>query len=104
MPACHPFRPFPVAMLHSVRRDRKERRVIGKQGSVWQAVRTGPGREKGEAMTAQEQKQAAEPRVFVSAKEAQGVPRPDRTDEEIRADIRESVQRNLSALRTLSKL
>ena len=55
-------------------------------------------------MTAQEQKQAAEPRVFVSAKEAQGVPRPDRTDEEIRADIRESVQRNLSALRTLSKL
>ncbi|WP_425145228.1 hypothetical protein [Deinococcus sp.] len=44
------------------------------------------------------------PRPYVSAKEAQGHPQPDKTDEQMRADMRESVRRNAAALQTLAKL
>lgn len=43
-------------------------------------------------------------RVFVSAKDARRTPKPERTDEQIRAEMKESVQRNAATLRTLSKL
>ena len=45
-----------------------------------------------------------EPRRFVSLKELHPQPLPEESEEQIRAEMRESVRRNAAALQTLAKL
>lgn len=55
-------------------------------------------------MKCPEQPDAAPPLRFRKASEVRRKPAPPRTEEQIRADMEESVRRNASTLRTLSKL
>lgn len=55
-------------------------------------------------MSEDSSKTKAAPLHFVTAKEAKGKPKAERTEEQIRADMKASVRRNESALKALAKL